>query len=110
LLKLYQSSDCYISASRYEGMPNTALEAMASGLPLFVSDIGGHRELTDESNGILFRDCSADTANLFHEFTGNRESLRKMGECSRQKAVKCFGWTENARKRIKLYEESVGSV
>lgn len=110
LLKLYQSSDCYISASRYEGMPNTALEAMAVGLPLFVSDIGGHQELTDESNGMLFEDCSADTAELFHQFTQNREFLKKMGESSRQKAVKNFGWSESARKRIELYTESISRV
>ncbi len=46
-----------VSTSREEGMPNVLLEAMASGLPALVSDIGPHRELlADQTWGRLFPD------------------------------------------------------
>lgn len=42
-----QASDIYISSSLSEGMPNGVLEAMATGLPVILSDIRQHREIFD---------------------------------------------------------------
>lgn len=44
---LYSCSNCYISASTSEGLPNTVLEAMRSSLPVFLSDIEQHREILE---------------------------------------------------------------
>lgn len=38
-----------VSLSKFEGMPNVALEAAAAGCPLVLSDISAHRELFSES-------------------------------------------------------------
>lgn len=46
------ASDCYISASIGEGLPNAALEAIGCGLPLLLSDIGPHKELISLDDGI----------------------------------------------------------
>lgn len=48
-----RSADVFVSVSHYEGMPNTVMEAMALGRPIVVSDIGQHREICDESMGLL---------------------------------------------------------
>lgn len=50
------ASDFYISSSLAEGMPNAALEALASGIPVVLSDIPPHRELVGmaEKIGALF--------------------------------------------------------
>jgi glycosyltransferase involved in cell wall biosynthesis len=37
-----------VSLSRFEGMPNVVMEAMAAGCPLVVSDIRAHREILDD--------------------------------------------------------------
>jgi glycosyltransferase involved in cell wall biosynthesis len=47
--QLMKSADLLVSVSRFEGAPNTVLEAMAAGCPLVVSDIPAHREILDES-------------------------------------------------------------
>lgn len=40
-------SDIAVASSRREGLPVNVMEAMASGLPLVVTDIRGHRDLVD---------------------------------------------------------------
>lgn len=45
-----QASDLYISTSKSEGMPNGVLEAMSSGLPVFLSDIKQHLEVLEIDN------------------------------------------------------------
>ena len=48
----FQASDYYISASLAEGMPNAALEAMACGLPVILSNIEPHLEIHARDNEI----------------------------------------------------------
>jgi glycosyltransferase involved in cell wall biosynthesis len=40
----------FLSLSRYEGNPNTVLEAAASEVPLVISDIAAHREILDDES------------------------------------------------------------
>jgi len=50
-----QVSDCFISTSLSEGLPNSVLEAMACALPCILSNIPSHRELVEnELDGIFF--------------------------------------------------------
>jgi sugar transferase (PEP-CTERM/EpsH1 system associated) len=45
---LLRSFDAFVLPSQGEGMSNTILEAMASGLPVVATDVGGNRELVAE--------------------------------------------------------------
>jgi UDP-glucose:(heptosyl)LPS alpha-1,3-glucosyltransferase len=49
---LYAAADCFILPSRYDPFPNTALEAMAMGLPAIVSSRCGAAEIIEQgANG-----------------------------------------------------------
>ena len=52
-----QAADIYISSSKSEGLPNGVLEAMATGLPVILSDIEQHKEIYDTNSmiGSLYR-------------------------------------------------------
>ena len=50
----YQMADAYIFPSRFEGLPTSLMEAIATGLPCVVSDIGGCQDLIQQGvNGYL---------------------------------------------------------
>lgn len=51
--EIYKQSDLLISTSAREGTPNVILEAMAHGLPVIATNVGGTSEILDEKRGIL---------------------------------------------------------
>jgi glycosyltransferase involved in cell wall biosynthesis len=60
-LKLYQSADVLLLASDREGTPNVVMEAMACGLPVVTTNVGGVSDLVrNAETGFLFE--PGDTA------------------------------------------------
>ena len=53
--KYYAKADVYVQTSHREGMPLSILEAMAAGLPVISTNVGGIRDVID-ANGILIDD------------------------------------------------------
>lgn len=70
LLKL---SDVYIQSSHYEGIPLSVVEAMACGIPVIASDVGGLREIVQDGiSGLLFKradvgDLSEKLQSILHD-------------------------------------------
>lgn len=52
----YALSDCYVQSSHREALPLTVLEAMATGLPVISTDVGGMKDVVSNRNGFLIED------------------------------------------------------
>jgi glycosyltransferase involved in cell wall biosynthesis len=72
--------------SYYEGFPHTILEAMAFGLPVIASDIGGVRDaIVDGQNGFIVPRYDDQTLSLrMRDLAGNPELCRTMSERNRK--------------------------
>lgn len=64
LSRVYASSDILLFPSTTEAFGNVVLEALSSGLPAVVSDVGGCREIVEKSGAGLV--VKARNANLFY--------------------------------------------
>lgn len=88
LAPLFAASDLFVMPSRSEGLGSAAIAAMAYGLPVVASRIGGLPEIVEDGeNGWLVEPGSPPAlAEAIRRAAQDRLRLRKAGERAREKA------------------------
>ncbi len=101
----YHASDLYISASYSDGSSVSLMEALASGLPVLVSDIPGNKEWIDQGkNGWLFKTGNVeDLTKSISEILKNKAHLSQVGIEARKSAEKKANWEVNFQKLLFAY-------
>ena len=101
---VYNQADVFVLPSLNEGMSNTMLEALASGLPLVATDTGGTKELiVDGQNGFIIKmKDDLDLAEKVEKIISDKMLRQKMGEESRKKA-ESMSWRNVAEKYAECY-------
>jgi sugar transferase (PEP-CTERM/EpsH1 system associated) len=89
--RLLTAFDVFSLTSRTEGLPLVVPEAMASGLPVVATAVGGLPSVVPRSVGRLapYGDAAALTA-LFSELRGDEPLRREMGRAARALALEQF--------------------
>ncbi len=82
----YLDSEIFVLPSYGEGLPKSALEAAASGMPLILSDASGCKEcLKDKENGLLIEMMNTESLKLAMEsMILNPKKISAMSNASRQ--------------------------
>lgn len=99
---IYQSADLFILPSRWEGMPNVVLEAMASGLPIVMTPCEGSGELVTD-NGYISDIDSFDSKII--KICVDENLRNEMSQNSINAVKRRFSWNRAAREYIKLMHE-----
>lgn len=106
LSAVYNSASMFVLPSLNEGMSNTMLEALASGLPIVATDTGGTKELvSDGVNGFIVKMQDSEDLRVKIEAILSDDLLReKMAEKSRAQAEE-MSWKHVAEKYFDLYKK-----
>ncbi|HOY09595.1 MAG TPA: glycosyltransferase family 4 protein [Candidatus Omnitrophota bacterium] len=101
----YQIADIFIFLSRSEGVSNVLLEAMASGLCIVASDIGGNRELiTHNQDGILVHEGDYKTLyKIIFLISHDEKQQHTLGSQARWRAKELFDLSRVAKSYYQIY-------
>jgi glycosyltransferase involved in cell wall biosynthesis len=97
--------DIFVLPSRFEGLPLTVIEAMATGLPVVATNVGSMAELVEEGvNGFLVEPENPPVlANAIARLVSDERLRRQMGQQGRKMAVAQFDLQAAARQHEELY-------
>jgi sugar transferase (PEP-CTERM/EpsH1 system associated) len=107
---LLQLMDVFVLPSLGEGISNTVLEAMACGLPVIASAVGGNLELVEEGvNGSLFPvGDSRSLAAAMVALLSNTAERARQGANARQHVCQRYDWSRTVEAYLDVYDELLG--
>lgn len=101
------AADIFTLPSKYEGNPMSVMEAMAAGLPVVATAVGGVPELIEEGvSGFLTPNENVDAlATALQRLVDNVELRKQMGEAASRRACEKFDIRHTMRAYEALYEQ-----
>ena len=100
----FRSGDVFALSSDFDNSPNAVLEAMACGLPVVSTDVGGVSEfVTARGGSIVPPNDAAALAAALHTYLWSPELARAAGAHNRLRATTEFSWRTSALRLIDVY-------
>lgn len=107
--ELMSAMDLFVLPSLGEGISNTILEAMATGLPVVATNVGGNAELVKEGfTGILVPPGeSAAMAQAILQYHKNPELIIQHGRAARQQIEASFSMEAMTKGYLQVYDKAL---
>jgi glycosyltransferase involved in cell wall biosynthesis len=105
--RLLRAADLFLLTSISEGIPLTVIEAMALGLPVVSTRVGGVPEVVEDGRTGLLTTAADDTAlsAAVLKLAADPELRTRLGQCGRERACSMFSEVQMAGRYRDLYEE-----
>ena len=103
--ELLAAGSMAVRASLSEGLPLVALEAMAAGLPVIATDVGGTREVVDDGmTGYLLQPNDVEgLVDRICRLVGDAQLRSAMGERGRALVEQGYDWSRIAERTAEVY-------
>ncbi len=106
-----RAADVFVLPSVAEGMSNSLLEAMATGLPCLASDIGGNTDLLGAGDaGLLLPDDRAAWRDALLRVLSDRELAARLGRSARQRIDEEFALPRVVDRYLELYRRLLAGL
>lgn len=104
ICRVYASLDLVVSTSYSEGMPLAMIEAMASGLPIVATNVGGVIDIVEVGRTGLLNSVGdvIGMANSVVTLMSDEPMRLSMGKAARKRIVKKFELSDSARETSEL--------
>jgi glycosyltransferase involved in cell wall biosynthesis len=103
---LLDQADLFVLPSRSEGFSNALLEAMACGLPIVATGVGGNAEaVLDRRTGfIVAPEQPREMAQRMQELLSNRPLARLFGQQARVRVIQEFSMESMMERLLSIYD------
>lgn len=101
----YRTADVFALSSDFDNSPNVVLEAMACGLPIVTTDVGGVRDFVSDPSGgavVAPNDAGALAAAL-ETYLTSPTAAQSAGSYNRLRATSEFSWRTSALRLLDVY-------
>jgi len=106
LAALQRAADVYALLSRAEGLPNSLLEGMATGLACVASDIPGSSDVLADGGGVLVPlDDDQRLAGEFDRLAADAEERQRLGAAARELILERYAFSRVASRYRELYDK-----
>ena len=107
--RFYGVFDVFVSTSIREGFSVSVLEAMASSLPVVVSDSGGVREMVEDGvNGFIIEDFDVEKFKERILLFKDKRLKEEFGRRNKMKVKERFTVERMCEDTLKIYKEVIG--
>jgi len=105
----YRAADLLVIPSDFDNAPNVAIEAMASGLPIVATDVGGVSEFVEVPAGgaLVPKGDAVSLGCRISEFVADPHRRREAGAFNHRRAVQRYSWRTSAEQLLALYRSAV---
>ena len=110
--ELMRRLDLFVLPSKAEGISNTIMEAMASGVPVVATDVGGNAELVvpGETGVLVPPEDPAAMAEAIAPYLTDPDRRRHEAEAARRRAERVFSLPAMVDKYVQVYDRVLANA